>query len=716
MAAFLHTLIALVSAHAYWAYALVFLLALAEAAPIIGTVVPGSPIILAISALVPSGAVELWPLLVLTAAGASGGDMISYWVGHRYHRDVLELWPFRKKPQLYTRGQAFFQRHGPKSIFLSRFVRGPHAVVPLIAGIMHMPLRPFILMNVASALIWAPLHTVTGVLLGASLTLAGAVAGRLAVFAIVLIATLWLIAWLVRIALRRGLPWIINAQERTWGWARARSNWGSRLLLSVLDPEQREIRGLGAAFILMLAATWLFVSVLEAVVTGNPLVRADVAVYHFLQGLRTTWGDQIMIRVTELGDTEVAASVTVIVAVYMLSRRAWRAAAYWVIAVVFATVFAATMKVLLQIPRPEALYTGWSTYSFPSSHATINTTLYGFAALLIGRELAPRYRGTLIAVTAVWIGAVDFSRLYLGAHWLSDVVAGIAFAAAWIALLGIAYLRRSPPDVGARGMIAFLLISLAACGGYHVATTFASDTERYAVGQKTRVLPADQWWLDEWRTLPPRRLDLTGAFAEPIRLQWGGLLVNLQEQLVAHGWRTPTPWTMTSALAWFMPSPNPHDLPVLPRLNDGRPAAMVMVHDAPPDEEGRPRRIVLRLWRSHAEIRIATQTTVPIWLGTVAEQHVIRPLSFMTLTQEQANALPAQQVLANSLSPSKTVRRAADVAKERDHWNGSVILAYASDLEIEPPAGVKPPAPATDHPQPGPVDRTHGTAVLGAPP
>lgn len=716
MAAYLHYLIDFTAAHAYWAYALVFLLALAEAAPIIGTVVPGSPIILAISALVPSGAVELWPLVVLTAAGAAGGDMISYWVGHRYHRDVLELWPFRKKPQLYERGQAFFREHGPKSVFLSRFVRGPHAVVPLIAGIMHMPLRPFMLMNIASALIWAPLHTVTGVLLGASLTLAGAVAGRLAVSAIVLIATLWLIAWLVRTVLRRGLPWIIEAQERLWRWARARSNWLSRVLLSVLDPEQREIRGLGFAFVLMLAATWLFVSVLEAVITGDPLVRADVAVYHFLQGLRTTWGDQIMIRVTELGDSAVTFSLTIVVAAYLLSRRAWRAAVYWVVAVAFAAVFAAVIKIVLRIPRPEVLYSGWSTYSFPSSHATINTTLYGFAALLIGREIAPQYRGPLIAITAITVGAIDFSRLYLGAHWFSDVIAGMAFAVAWIALLGIAYLRRSPPDAGARGLIVVLLVGLGACGGYHVATSFASDTERYAVGQKIHTLPAELWWQTEWRILPPRRLDLTGAFAEPIRLQWGGLLLDLKHQLVAHGWHAPVPWTANSALAWFMPSPDPHQLPVLPRLHDGRPPNMVMVHNAPTDAKGHPRRMVLRLWRSHTEIRTAVQNTFPIWLATVAEQRFIRPLSFMTLTQERADTPAAQHLLAVSLSPSRVVHRKPQLEDGRRDWNGNVILAHARGLEIRPPNGTRPLPPPTNHRPPAPVDRTHGTAVLGAPP
>src|SRR5260370_39294119 len=85
-----------IAAYPYLAYAAVFLLALSESIPIIGVVVPGSAVILAISALVPSGVVALWPLLVAATVGAIIGDGLSFWLGHRYHREILSLWPLNR--------------------------------------------------------------------------------------------------------------------------------------------------------------------------------------------------------------------------------------------------------------------------------------------------------------------------------------------------------------------------------------------------------------------------------------------------------------------------------------------------------------------------------------------------------------------------------------------------------------------------------------------
>ncbi len=108
-----------VEAHHYWAYALVFFLATSEALPIIGAVVPASAIIVAISALVPAGAVKLVPLIVSAAAGAILGDGFSYWLGRHYHRQIGDYWPLKRYPGLIAKGEGFFQRHGGKSVIIA---------------------------------------------------------------------------------------------------------------------------------------------------------------------------------------------------------------------------------------------------------------------------------------------------------------------------------------------------------------------------------------------------------------------------------------------------------------------------------------------------------------------------------------------------------------------------------------------------------------------
>jgi undecaprenyl-diphosphatase len=107
VASFLSAVTAFIAAHPHFAYAAVLLLALSESIAIVGVVVPASAIILGISALVPAGAVSLWPLLAAATAGGIIGDGVSYWIGHRYHREILDNWPLKRYRALIARSEAY---------------------------------------------------------------------------------------------------------------------------------------------------------------------------------------------------------------------------------------------------------------------------------------------------------------------------------------------------------------------------------------------------------------------------------------------------------------------------------------------------------------------------------------------------------------------------------------------------------------------------------
>jgi hypothetical protein len=93
VASYIDQLIAFVSAHAWLAYLTLFLAALLEAVPVVGSVIPGSTIILALSALVPGGDLRLEWVLAAAIAGALLGDGSAYWLGHRAQREILSSWP-----------------------------------------------------------------------------------------------------------------------------------------------------------------------------------------------------------------------------------------------------------------------------------------------------------------------------------------------------------------------------------------------------------------------------------------------------------------------------------------------------------------------------------------------------------------------------------------------------------------------------------------------
>lgn len=677
--ALLDSLINLVGAHQHLAYAIVFLMAFFEALAVIGTVFPGSPVILAISALVPSGAVALWPLIVCTASGAVGGDLVSYWIGHRYRHHIRDMWPFRRRPQLMAKGRLFFRRHGPKSVFMARFVRGPHAVVPLMAGIMRMRMRPFLFMNVASALLWAPLHVLSGVVVGASLALAGAVAGRLAAFIAILAGTLWLIVWLARKGLRYGRPWLEQAETRVWSWSRSHENWLARTLLSLLDPHQGEFRGLFLLVGLLIAGVVSFFLMLHALLAQDPMVRTDVAVYHFLQSLRTTWADRVMLWITELGDAWVTVPLTLVVAGWLAWARAWRTAAYWVSAVGFAALFTLIMQLLVKTPRPEVLYASADGFSFPSGHAAVNATLYAFLAFLIARESPPRWRPTISGVAAALITLIVFARLYLGAHWLSDVLGGLAFAAAWVSLLTIAYLRHSPQSIHPRGLLLAAVAALAVFGSWHIVHRYPIDVQFYAVRHDTKTLPVSVWWHSGWRQVPARRIDMAGGYKDPLTFQWAGSLAALRDRLRRAGWHRPVPWSISSALQWLTPDPAVSQLPVLPKLHEGHPSDMVMVHTSPTGKRS-DSRVILRIWRSNIELQAGDSIVLPLWVGSAVTQVLKRPLSLVTLSAAKTDMIAPRHLLAAALPDWRIVYRHA--RRHDKGWDGGVLLSHDTAVPV----------------------------------
>ena len=663
------TVTAFIAAYPHLTYAAVLLLALSESIPVVGVVVPGTAVIVAVSALVPTGVVTLWPLLAAATAGAIIGDGISFWIGHRHHREILNTWPLNRYPALIARSEGFFARHGHKSVFLARFAPGVRAFIPLLAGMLRMSPRRFYAANVLSALVWAPSHVLPGVLVGASFSLFGSAAKSLAVLLVVLVVLIWAMIHIVRFGLRRGMPSLSGASERVRAWAGARDSRWVRIILNLLDPSRPDARGLALMAFLLVGAAWLFFGILEDVVAGDPLVRADTAIYSALQELRTAPGDAVMIAITELGDTIVVVAVTVAVFLWLAWKRAWRTSAYWLAAIAGASALNTVIKIALHRARPgELFYTGWSAFSFPSGHSTANMVLYGFLAFLIGRKLSPAWRLPLAFSAASLIFLIAFSRLYLGAHWFSDVAGGLAFGTVWLTALGFSYLRKPSEPLSAPGLLIVGCAMLALAGGLNVYRHHALDVDRYAVKETTPTMAVDVWWATGWRDLPARRVDLTGEVEEPLTIQFAGRLPWLQEALGRNGWSSSASWTPLAALGWLTANVDPTALPVVPRLAHGEfPSLILVLQD---DAVPKGSRFVLRLWA--VDLTLTKGTDLPGWVGAVVEERLDRPLSLFTLAFTQPDMNAPRDAVANKLQFGRLVDR-TDVIPNAE-WDGRVLL------------------------------------------
>jgi undecaprenyl-diphosphatase len=377
-----------------------------------------------------------------------------------------------------------------------------------------------------------------------------------------------------------------------------------------------------------------------------------------------------MIAITELSDTKVVVAVMIVVLLWLLWKRAWRTAAYWLVAIDGASALNTVIKVALHRARPgELLYSGWSAFSFPSGHSTVNVVLYGFLAFLIAREIRPVWRLAVALGAATLIFLIAFSRLYLGAHWFSDVLGGLAFGSAWLALLSLFYLRRQAERIGSEGLLALGCAALILAGGFNIYRSHATDSSRYIVKVETPTMAATDWWASDWQQLPVRRIDLTGETNEPLTFQWAGGLQELQDVLQRNGWRTSAAWTPLNALNWLTAHTDPADLPVIPLYASGRPPKLTLVR---PHGDGAPAgaRLMLRLWV--VDFELTNGRTAPLWIGSVVEERFSHPLSLVTLSSTQPDVNAPRSTLAAALDGGRLRSRPEEMADA--DWDGQVLL------------------------------------------
>ncbi|HET7569018.1 MAG TPA: DedA family protein [Gammaproteobacteria bacterium] len=194
----LNHILAWVSANPGWAGVAVFAIACFESLLVIGYLVPGIFVLFGIGALIGSGYLSFWPVAIWAAAGAIAGDVASYVVGYVWRDRLQHGWPFQRHPELYAKGVQFFDDHGGKSIVFGRFVGPVRPLIPAIAGMTGMSAARFVIIDVIAAALWAPVYLFPGMVFGASLDLAAAVAGRLMILIGVLTVCLWLLWQVVK--------------------------------------------------------------------------------------------------------------------------------------------------------------------------------------------------------------------------------------------------------------------------------------------------------------------------------------------------------------------------------------------------------------------------------------------------------------------------------------------------------------------------------------
>jgi len=188
----------------------------------------------------------------------------------------------------------------------------------------------------------------------------------------------------------------------------------------------------------MAAAAAAFAAIAFDVATGGPLSALDRPLSDWFRGHAGTALGDSMRFVSTLHAPRGILAASVVVALILLWRRELRGLAMFVVAVAGGASLNAALKHTFEWPRPDfdGAALGATDFSFPSGHVANATLLYGAVALLVLPRLWGRVARTgVVAAAAAMVLLVAASRLVLGAHYPTDVIAAIAEGVAWLALV-----------------------------------------------------------------------------------------------------------------------------------------------------------------------------------------------------------------------------------------------------------------------------------------
>jgi len=627
--AYLHLLHQL-AGHPEWMLTVVFFAAFLESVAVIGTFVPGSTAMFLAGALTGTGSLSLGWVLAWAIVGAIAGDGLSFWLGSRYKKRIVKLWPFSRHPEVLEAGYRFFDKHGAKSVVLARFVGPLRAIVPVVAGMLGMSPVRFYAMNVLSALLWAPAHILPGVVFGASVLLAGAVSFRLVVVLALLVGSVWLSYRAAAFLLSHANAWSNAAGRHLGSWACRHPGPLGRVARRMLDPQAPDATSVLLASLVVLVCGALFFGVLHQVITGDPLTHVDESVYRFMQSVRTPWGDTVLAALATLGSSATLAALIVTVTLWMLLERRWRTVGYWLAAVVFSQMLIFALQFAMQRAAPNALMT--NTYAFPSNHVAATVIVYGFLAFLLARRVGMLEGLLVVTASTLVVTVVALAGVYFGRYWVSDAIGGAALSYVWVAIVALTAMLRHPESPPARSwMPAIVLVVVLASMGLQSGLGMMTPPGTPAPVPLARVTQ-QQWTLSVWKHLPCYRSDMGGDRKEPLTLQWVSDGDAIRRQLRSEGWLEGTDVSAHSLLSLASPDVPAVALPVLPKLNNGVPSSLVFMRPG----DTRAERDVLRFWPSGYAVGDGA-AAVPLWVGAIAHErlsHSSWPLNILRVDKQ----------------------------------------------------------------------------------
>ena len=604
-----HPLIVWLHLHPTWAGVVTFLITFFESLAIVGLFIPGSVTLSALGGLIGSGVVPAAEIFTWAIAGAILGDGLSFWIGYRYHKVIRTAWPIRHFPKLLAQGERFFEKHGGKGIFLGRFVGPMRPIMPLIAGMLRVSPRKFLLVEFLSGLLWAPTYMLPGIIVGATAAhFAPHQALRYIGILIGILFVAWLLYWLSKWMVRLSISTWTKIYNPFWQSLKTSQHKIYDWLYEHENPEHsRPLSVLTFAILFGL----LFIILVVCVKTHAHWVTAmNMACLTLFQSLHTQALADIAIVISVFfGKYSVILMTSACLSLYLLIKKDWHALFYFILTLCLAIACTFVFKHIVHSPRPKVVLSPPTTFSFPSGHTLVSFLFYGYLAFLMAHQRTKIWRKCAYRLAALIIVLVALSRLYLNLHWLSDVLGSLLLAASLLSMIVLLYRCRERCNYYQNGWLLVILIVGQSLFGAAYYTKHVVGLQHDTLLKKTvHYLDSQQWWLSKTSLLPVYKKNRLGAPSKLLNVQWLSDIATIEASLKQHGWQKAHPLSIKAIKSQLM-GKNVTIVSPLPPIYHNKKPVLVMVKAT----NIKGAYLIIHLWQSNF-----ITSTEHLYIGTVA--------------------------------------------------------------------------------------------------
>lgn len=383
-------------------YFFILLIALFESIPMFGFFVPGQIVAVTAGLLAKVGSLDILTVIAVLFLGAVAGDLIGYFFGKKYGEEFIIKYGkyFFMKKENFNKTRELIDEHSGKTIILGRFNSVTRALTPFAAGSAKISFYKFTFYDLLGGVAWAISFAMLGYIFGNNYK---AISNYFGEFILVAI----LIGALIAYSYKR-----INKKRRIF----------DRRHLYIL--------------LINLFSLYLFFKMLENFANQEMLIDLDIWINAHIQTLWNPFLNTIIIFITNLGGTMILSISSIVLLIFFVSQNKWRYSTLLITAMTGGKVIQTMAKYVVSRDRPLDSLIEATGYSFPSGHATMSAIFFTLLIYYFKNHIFDKTKKYLaISICAFLIIAIGFSRVYLGVHWLTDIIAGYALGLFWLTLL-----------------------------------------------------------------------------------------------------------------------------------------------------------------------------------------------------------------------------------------------------------------------------------------